>query len=96
MDDDTCILSTTRGGWLHKVKNFADLCVDKGFVINELKTKFMVINGDDLDQEPLVNYTKTSRRVSYTNSYGYLGANFLDNAKSLQALKLIVLVNPNN
>ena len=51
--DDTVILSTTREGCEQKIKVLKDFCDQYGMEINEKKTKFMVINGDESDRKEI-------------------------------------------
>ena len=52
--DDTVLLASDREKCLEKVDILLDFCNDSGMVINEGKTKFMVINGTDMDRHDLI------------------------------------------
>ena len=47
------LLSTTRENIVKKVKLLVVFCEKYGMVINESKTKLMVINGSDRDKESI-------------------------------------------
>ena len=71
--DDTVLLSTTRESIVKKVKLLVSFCEKYGMVINESKTKLMVINGSDKDKESiLVNRIM----INHCNIYTYLGSPF--------------------
>eukprot|EP00914_Ancora_sagittata_P013201 GHVO01025696.1.p2 GENE.GHVO01025696.1~~GHVO01025696.1.p2 ORF type:complete len:105 (-),score=19.67 GHVO01025696.1:184-498(-) len=53
--DDTIILASNRQRAQEKVRTLTSFCEKYGMVVNEKKTKFMVINGDDDDYEELQN-----------------------------------------
>ena len=48
--DDTCILASSREQCLNKLNILTRFCKDKDFVINQLKTQFFVINGNETDK----------------------------------------------
>ena len=52
--DDTVLLATSRENIIKKVKMLNQFCARYGMVINEGKTKLMVINGDMKDRQPIV------------------------------------------
>ncbi len=52
--DDTILLATTRKGMLMKVKLLQDYCEQYGMITNPDKTRFLVVNGSDMDWQPLV------------------------------------------
>ncbi len=52
--DDMVILATSRDMCLRKMNIVMDYCREYGMVLNEKKTKFMVIRGTDRDKEPLI------------------------------------------
>ena len=64
--DDTCILATSREQCLSKMNILTSFCKEKDFVINQLKTQFFVINGDDADRLPL--YINEELTVKHTAS----------------------------
>ena len=51
--DDTVILATTRERAEKKVRLLNQFCAESGMVINESKTKFMVVNGKEEDLRQL-------------------------------------------
>ena len=71
--DDTVILATSRARCKQKMKSLMNFCEESGMELNESKTKFMVINGDDEDRSPL---TVDGTKISHCSEYLYLGANF--------------------
>ena len=48
--DDTIILATSREKLLSKLKHLESYCVNYGMVLNEKKTKLMVLLGDECDK----------------------------------------------
>ena len=52
--DDTAILSNTREGMLRKLRILHEFCSQNNMKVNLTKTKFMVINADEEDQQPLI------------------------------------------
>ena len=105
MMDDTVLLSTTREGMIRKIEILHDFCSSHGMVVNNDKTKFMVVNGNTEDKEMILCH---DMRVSYCTSYIYLGSPFTDdglastavklhaNKKMCHVLKFISFVNRNN
>ena len=71
--DDTVLLSTSRENLVKKVRLLMQFCNKYGMVINEKKTKLMVINGIAEDKEPLI-FNNLS--IKYCNMYIYLGSPF--------------------
>ena len=59
-------------------------CKDYGMIVNEKKTYFMVINGDEVDQEPIVVNSAT---IKHCNSYTYLGSPFTSDGLPSSAVK---------
>ena len=51
--DDTIIFASTRERALQKVRILRDFCKRSGMVVNNSKTKFMVINGKNDDYSPI-------------------------------------------
>lgn len=82
--DDTVILSTTRHGMLRKLSLLTDYCSDYGMIINQSKTKFMVINGSHDDVEPLL---VNDIIVEHCNMYVYLGSPFTSDGSVSSAVK---------
>ena len=105
MMDDTILLSTSREGMLNKIKILYEYCSMYGMIVNNSKTKFMVVNGSQIDKEPLVY---DHNIINYVNQYIYLGSPFTDDGspstaikihasnKLCHALKFISFVNKNN
>ena len=102
---DTILLSTTKKGMKHKLKIMYDYCNSHGMIINNDKTKFMVVNGSMDDKEPLIYNNNV---INYCKQYIYLGSPFTDDGspstaikihasnKMCHALKFISFVNKNN
>ena len=53
--DDTILLATTREKAAAKINVLENFCGTSGMVINIAKTKFMVINGNQEDRQPIVD-----------------------------------------
>ncbi len=69
--DDTVIFATSREKLEEKLKYLNAYCKEYGMVVNEKKTKLMVINGDDEDRKTIYMDTVA---IKHTDSYVYLGA----------------------
>ena len=54
-------------------------------MINEKKTKFMVMNKSNYDEEPLI---VDDVEIRYSNKYCYLGAWFTDDGRPVSVLNL--------
>ncbi|XP_063888609.1 uncharacterized protein LOC135115608 [Scylla paramamosain] len=107
MMDDTILLSTTQDGMKSKIKILQEFCSTRGMIINDNKTKFMVLNGDKEDKE---NITSENNVISCCDHYIYLGSPFTDdgspsttstiklhaNMKMCHTLKFISFINKNN
>ena len=76
--DDIVLLATSRDMCLRKLSVVMDFCHEYGMVLNEKKTKVMVIRGMDRDKEPLI---LQDVKIDYSSIYSYLGAWFSDDAK---------------
>ena len=86
--DDTVLLASDRDKCLEKVDILLDFCNDSGMVINEGKTKFMVINGTDMDRQDLiVKGNNGSINIGHCMEYNYLGCWFLSDGKVSSAVK---------
>ena len=83
--DDTVILATSREKCIDKLNAVLDYCDNYGMVINEKKTKFMVINHTIEDELPLITQNK---KMEYCKNYLYLGSWFTDDGKQESMLKL--------
>ena len=86
--DDTVLLSTTREGSLKKLEILINFCAQSGMEINEKKTEFMVINGDEIDKQDMV---VQNLRVKNCQKYTYLGVIFNQDGKLTTAVKDHVL-----
>ena len=84
MMDDTVIMSTSREKMVEKLEVLVEYCHSYGMVINEKKTKFFVVNGNDNDRQPIHVRNIT---IEYTRKYLYLGGWFTDNAKIRSVLE---------
>ena len=105
MMDDTVLLSTTRKGMLRKICIPYDFCRSHGMIFNCNKTKFMVVNGNNEDREPLVC---NDSKIDYCDKYMYLGSPFTNdgspstavklhaNKKKCHVLKFVSFINKNN
>ena len=71
--DDTVILSTARHTMIKKVEILQQFCQEYGMVVNNSKTKFFVINGEDGDAEPI---RVEGLVMEHCTSYVYLGSPF--------------------
>ena len=76
--DDTVLLSTTREGCFNKFKILVDFCRRSGMQINQSKTMFMVINGDEEDRHPI---RTGDVEINNCSSYVYLGATFTQDGR---------------
>ena len=84
--DDTILLSTTKIGMKRKLEILYDFCDTYGMIINSDKTKFMVVNGNDEDREPIVQ--NNNAVIHYCNQYIYLGSPFTDDGSATTAIKI--------
>ncbi len=75
--DDTVFLSTSRSAMMSKIRLLSGFSTSHGMNINLKETKFMVINGDDLDKQPM---TMDSLTVELCDQYVYLGSPFTADA----------------
>ena len=82
--DDTILLATSRERCIEKLGILCEFCSRSGMVINApSKTKFMVINGNVKDREPLVYGNIV---VQNCDSYIYLGAVFTQDGSTETSL----------
>ena len=86
--DDTVILATSRDQLRKKLQLLHEFCEESGMVINEDKTKFMVIHGTDYDRLPMYI---GSIIMKHCNQYVYLGVIFTSDGSALSSLKQHVL-----
>ena len=71
--DDTAILATSRENLLKRYDALVNFCIEYDMVINEDKTKFMVINGSAEDRK---SFSKGGLTIDHTDTYIYLGSSF--------------------
>ena len=71
--DDTALLATSRDTLLKRYDALVRFCEEYDMVINEDKTKLMVINGNRVDRQ---SFRKGGVTVTHTDSYIYLGNPF--------------------
>ena len=71
--DDTVIFATTRQRLELKLNILNDFCLESGMQINNDKTKFFVVNGDEGDKLPFLIGTVV---MPHCLKYTYLGAEF--------------------
>ena len=82
--DDTVILATTRERAVQKVRLLNEFCKESGMIINESKTKFMVVNGKEEDRQQL---EVDAVKIDNCEKYCYLGCIFTQDAKIKSAIK---------
>lgn len=83
--DDMVILATSREMCLKKLNVVLDYCQEYGMVLNESKTKFLVIRNTQEDTVPLMT---RNIKIDYVHTYLYLGAWITDDAKMNTVLAL--------
>ena len=71
--DDTAILATSRQNLLKRFDGLVKFCEEYDMMINEDKTKLMVINGTADDRR---SFRKGGVTVDHANEYIYLGSPF--------------------
>ena len=69
--DDTVILATSRERLIEKLYILDAFCESHGMIINESKTKFMLIHGGVRDRMPI---KISSRMIEQWDQYVYLGS----------------------
>jgi len=82
--DDTVILATSRTMFKMKLKILEEYCREYGMIINEDKTKFMVIHGEESDRLP---FTIGDIIMQHCSKYIYLGATFTSDGSTLSSLR---------
>ena len=82
--DDTVILATSRVTFKQKLKILEEYCDEYGMVINEDKTKCMVIHGDSFD---LIPFRIGDIIMKPCTKYVYLGAIFTADGSTLSSLR---------
>ncbi len=88
--DDMVILATSKEMCVRKLTAVLDYCQEYGMVLNEKKTKLMVVRGTDEDRLPL---TVRNIKIDCVHKYLYLGAWICDDAKMNTVLDLHETVN---
>ncbi len=69
--DDTVIIATSRQSLLQKLTYLEKYCNEYGMIMNQKKTKLLVVNGDEQDRLPIQLGEVT---IHNAQSYVYLGA----------------------
>ena len=85
--DDTVLLATSREKMIKKVELSNQFCKKYGMVINESKTKLMVINGSVNDKQPICS---NNLSICHCDSYIYLGSPFTSDGSLSSVIKLHV------
>ena len=83
--DDTVLLATNRNNITKKIKLLCNFCEKYGMIINESKTKLMVINGSGNDKEPI---TVNNLVITHCDIYTYLGSPFTSDGSISSAIKI--------
>ena len=81
--DDTVILATSRERLIAKLYILDEFCESHGMIINESKTKFMVIHGGVRDRMPI---KIGSRMIEHCDQYVYLGSIFTSDGSTKSSL----------
>ncbi len=76
--DDMVILATAREMCMKKLNVVVDYCCEYGMVLNEKKTKFLVIRGTEEDTVPLAAH---DIKIDYVDNYLYLGVWITDDMR---------------
>ena len=82
--DDTVLFATSRESALQKIRVLKSFCQSSGMVINQGKTKFMVISGTDEDYLPL---TVGEWSIANCKKYTYLGAVITQDGNLVSSVK---------
>ena len=82
--DDTVLLATSREKITKKVTLLVQFCKKYGMIINESKTKLMVINGTIIDKQPIV---VSNMSLRHCDTYIYLGSPFTSDGSLSSAVK---------
>ena len=82
--DDTVLLATNRENMIKKVQLLNQFCIKYGMIINEHKTKLMVINGTNVDRQPMSSNNLT---IKHCDKYIYLGSPFTADGSLATAIK---------
>ena len=83
--DDTVILPTSRAGMIQKITLLNKFCVSHGMDLNVRKTKFMVLNAEEDDKQPLI---VDGVIVEHCSQYVYLGSPFTCDGSTSSAIKV--------
>ena len=76
MMDDTALGATTRDRCVNKFRMMLSFCDEYGMIVNQGKTKSMVVNGDDSDKSEIM--IEEYIRVEYSDTYWYIGSPVCD------------------
>ena len=82
--DDTVILATSRECLMSKLNILCDFCSSHGMMINEGKTKFMAVNGNDQERRRI---NIQGLAIDHCKSYVYLGAVFTSDGSVKSSLE---------
>jgi hypothetical protein len=82
--DDTVLLATSRDRLLEKLDVLHEYCTTHGMVINESKTKFMALNGDQAEKADIRHCGLV---IKHCFKYVYLGSVFTADGKTTSSLK---------
>ena len=82
--DDTAIVATSRERLLQRFDALVEFCEKYEMIINEDKTQFMVIDGEEEDR---ISFHKGGVTVTHTEQYIYLGNPFLESGDMPASLK---------
>ena len=88
--DDMVIMATNKDKCIQKATILLDFCQQYGMVLNESKTKIMVVNStaDEIQRLEVTSSDKQLRcTIEICNSYTYLGSIFTSDGKVLSALQ---------
>ena len=84
---DTVLLATDRENIVRKCNLLIQFCNKYGMIVNESKTKLMVINGNINDKQPIV---VNNLSITHADSYIYLDSPFSSDGSLSTAIKLHV------
>ena len=86
--DDTVILATSREQCVKKLEVVLEFCSQSGMVLNQAKTKFMVINAAPDDRNPIAIFFEGKMfNIDWCDSYVYLGSIFTTDGKIFSAIQ---------
>ena len=78
------LLATTRDRLIEKLEIMHEYCLSHGMRVNISKTKFMVINGDGQDRQPI---NVADLVIEHCDKYVYLGAVFTADGSTASSLR---------